>query len=576
MIGKTHWISLFPPAFSEEGQGAVSESVPVAVNKKWRFKRMSDLSELRKFLRAVLSWWWLLLLFIAAAAIASYMFTSRQEKVYEATATVIVGQSIQTIDPTSQDIDTSRRLAQTYALIIRRQPIMQAVIDTLKLDVSWRNLRSRTKIFLVPNTQLIEVTVEASTPEEARMVADEVTRQIIRYSPTLDSNSKNDERSAFIAERLARLKDKIVTNQAEIDLKEEAYLKAGLESERQAIRREINQIEGMLSNWENNYSRLVIVNESNEASNYVAIIEPAQANNSPVRPDVQMNVLLASAVGLLLGLTTIFLLENLDDTLKSEDALEQEVHLIPLGVVSQMKIKKEHDKLLTAQNPFSAAQEAFRIIRSNIQFMAVDRPSKTIMVTSADAGDGKSLTAANMGLAMAQAGLRTILVDADLRQPKLHTLFKLTNREGLTDLLAPTDIEVDQALKGTTLEHLKILTSGTRPPNPTELLGSQRMRQLLAMLSEMADVVILDSMPVLPVADSVVLSNRVDGVILVVDSTRTRRSDLKKAIQALEKADAKIWGAVLNRVPRSRTRYYAKEFIPEAVAGKARLRSLGR
>ena len=537
---------------------------------------MSDLSELRKFLRAVLSWWWLLMLFIAAASIASYVHSSRQEKVYEATATVIVGQSIQTVDPTSQEIDPSRRLAQTYALIIRRQPIMQAVVDSLGLDVSWRNLRSRTKIFLVPNTTLIEVTVEAPSPDEARMIADEVTRQIIRYSPTLDSNTKNDERTAFIEDRLARLKDKIISKQAEIDLKEESYLKAGLESERQAIRREINQIEGMVSNWENNYSRLVLVNESNEATNYVAVIEPAQPSNTPVRPDIQMNVLLASAVGLVLGLTTIFLLENLDDTLKTEEALEQEVHLIPLGVVSQIKVKQEHDKLLTAQNPFSATQEAFRMIRSNIQFMSVDRPSKTIMVTSADAGDGKSLTTANMGLAMAQAGLRTILVDADLRQPKLHTLFKLTNREGLTDLLAPTDLEMEKVLKSTALDHLRILTSGTRPPNPTELLGSQRMRQLLATLSEMADVVILDSMPVLPVADSVVLSNRVDGVILVVDANRTRRSDLKKAIQALEKADAKIWGAVLNRVPRSRTRYYAKDFVPDAAGGKVRLKSFGR
>ncbi|HZW04457.1 MAG TPA: polysaccharide biosynthesis tyrosine autokinase, partial [Anaerolineaceae bacterium] len=439
-----------------------------------------------------------------------------------------------------------------------------------------RNLRSRTKVFLVPTTQLIEVTVEAPSPEVARLLADEVTRQFILYSPTLDSNSQNDERTAFIEERLERLKEKITVNQAEIDRREEAYLKAGLESERQAIEKEITRLEGLVSTWENNYSRLLIVNESNEASNYVAVIEPAQAGNSPVRPDVQTNVLLAGVIGLVLGLAVIFLLDNLDDTLKSEEALEQAVHLIPLGVVTQMKNKKEDDKLVTAQNPFSATQEAFRMIRSNIQFMAVDRPSKTIMITSTDAGDGKSLTAANMGLAMAQAGLRTILVDADLRQPKLHTLFKMNNREGLTDLLAPSELDLTQVLKGTMHEHLQILTSGTRPPNPTELLGSQRMRQLLAALSEMADVVILDSMPVLPVADSAVLSNRVDGVILVVDSTRTRRSDLKKAIQVLEKADAKIWGAVLNRMPRSKARYYGKDFVPDQAGGKVRLKSFGR
>jgi succinoglycan biosynthesis transport protein ExoP len=291
-----------------------------------------------------------------------------------------------------------------------------------------------------------------------------------------------------------------------------------------------------------------------------------------------MNTILATAMGLLLALALIFLLEYMDDTLKTEEDLEQEVQLIPLGVVHQMKSRrgKDKEKLITAQNPFSIAQEAYRMIRSNIQFMSVDRPSKTIMVTSAGAGDGKSLTAANMSLTLAQAGLRTILVDADLRQPKQHTLFNMNNLIGLTDLLAPSQLDLSKALKSTELENLLVLTSGTRPPNPTELLGSQKMAQLLQTLSEQADIIILDSMPVLPVADSVVLSNRVDGVVMVVDSTRTRRSDIKKAIQTLKKVDANILGAVLNRVPRKRTRYYSQEYALERDTRLARFRSFRR
>lgn len=529
---------------------------------------MNDLSDLRKFLMVVLSRWWLIILLCGAAVAASYFYSSRQVKVYEATTTVIVGESIKVADPTTQDMDTSRRLAQTYAMIIRRQPIMQAVVDELGLNESWRSLRARTKVFLVPNTQLIEITVEDNDFDAARHVADEIANQFILYTPTLDKTTESNETNAFIKERLERLKEKITQGQREIDEKEAQYLNAGLESERQAITREISRLEGVLSTWENNYSRLLIVNTNEEASNFVAVIEPAQGSSTPIRPDIQTNMILAGAVGLLLSLGVVFLLENLDDTLKTEEELEQEAHLIPLGVVNQMRGKQDKDKLIISQNPFSAGQEAYRMIRSNIQFMAVDRPSKTIMITSASPGDGKSITAANLSLTMAQAGYKTILIDADLRQPKQHHLFKLTNKLGLTDLLAPSQLDIQSVLGSTMHENLQVMTSGTRPPNPSELLGSRKMVQLLRELSEMTDVIILDSMPVLPVADSVVISNRVDGVILVVDSTRTRRSDLKKAIQVLEKADAKIWGAVLNRVSLKRTRYYTKEFMPEKSGAK--------
>ncbi|NLG98802.1 MAG: polysaccharide biosynthesis tyrosine autokinase [Chloroflexi bacterium] len=536
---------------------------------------MNNQGELRKYLMSLLSWWWLVIFFCAASAAASYLYSIQMEEVYEATATVIVGQSLHVTDPTTQDLDTSRQLAQTYALVIRKQPIMQAVINELGLNESWHDLRMRTTVYLVPTTQLIEITVKDRSPEVARRIADEIVRQFILFTPTLDSTREKDETQAFIQDRLKRLKEKIIARQAEIDQKEVLYLNAGLESERQAIELEIDRLEAMVGVWESNYSRLLTVDNKGEVSNYVAVIEPAQASIKPVWPDVRMNVIIASVVGLLLGFAIVYLLHYLDDTIKTEEELEQEAQLIPLGVVHQMDKKLELDKLITSQNPFSTAQEAFRMIRSNVQFLSVTRPSKTLMITSGSAGEGKSLTAANMSLAMAQAGLKTILVDADLRKPRQHRLFRISNHVGLTDLLTHSQLNLSRVLHVTSLENLQVLTSGTRPPNPTELLGSQRMVELLGELSEMADVVILDSMPVLPVADSVVLSNRVDGVILVVDSTITRRLELKKAIQVLIQADAKIWGAVLNRVPRKKIRYLAADFTPQP-AKNSHPRSLQR
>jgi non-specific protein-tyrosine kinase len=521
---------------------------------------MTELNDFRKYLRAFFRWWWIILLLTGAAVLSSYFYSQRLPRVYEATTAVNVGQSIQVADPTIQDIDTSRRLAQTYALIIRRQPIMQAVIESLDLDMGWRELRSLTSVYLVPTTQIIEISVRASAPHTAAIIANEIAHQLILYSPTLSNNqgTDSDETRIFVTERLDRLREKIVQRQLEIDRKEVAMVNAGLPSEKQAIQKEIDILEGIVSSWESNYARLLAITLNEEDANYVVVIETAQARNSPISPDTRMNTILAGAVGLIVALMIVFVLEYMDDTIKTDEDIVQALNLVPLGNVNHMKSRNETDKLITSQNPFSAASEAYRLIRSNVQFMSVERPRKTLMITSTNPGEGKSLTAANLSLVMAQAGLKTILVDADLRQPKQHKIFKVANKGGLTDLLAATQSDISQVLKKTSVEHLRILTSGTIPPNPTELLGSRQMILLLERLSQGVDIIILDSMPILQVADSVVLSNRVDGVILVIDSARTRRVDVRKSLQMLNQADARIWGAILNRVNNRKSRYYSK------------------
>ncbi len=525
---------------------------------------MDEMTELRKYLGAVLRWSWLLLLLTGIAALVSYSYSQRQERIYEATATVIVGQSIQVEDPDSNDIETSGRLAMTYATMIRRQPIMQAASDTLGLDGTWRGLRNNTSVYLIPGTQLIEITVRSGSPDAARKAADEVARQLILHTPASQAPKDVDETIQFVRERLARLKRKIEDRQAEIDAKEEMMINADQPAEKRALQNEINQLESVLSTWENNYSRLLSFDQTEESSNYVDVVEPAQARNSPVSPDVRTNTLLAAGVGVILSLLVIFLLEYVDDTVKTEEDLERSLGLIPLGSVAKMKGRTE-EKLVLSQNPFSAASEAYRVVRSNIQFMSVDRPNKTVMITSAIEGEGKSITAANLGLVMAQAGFRTILVDADLRRPSQHEIFQVSHTPGLTDLLRSSEQGLQDLLLKTQVENLQILTSGDLPPNPSELLASTRMSQILERLSSEADIVILDSVPLLPVADSAVLANRMDGVVLVVNAGRTRRAELHKALNKLMQADAKIWGAVLNQISTRGILYYMRGAISRKV-----------
>ena len=195
------------------------------------------------------------------------------------------------------------------------------------------------------------------------------------------------------------------------------------------------------------------------------------------------------------------------------------------------------------------------MLRTNIQFSSVDQPVKSILVTSAGPVEGKSVTAANLAVIMAQAGLRTILIDADLRRPVEHRLFNLTNEVGLTNALIAQG-PLDSYVRPTQVENLRILTTGALPPNPAEALGSGRMRALKAHLESEADMLIFDSPPCFPLTDAAVLARLVDGVVLVVDCADTRRDSALRAKELLEKVGGHILGIVLNRVSPQGSGYY--------------------
>jgi succinoglycan biosynthesis transport protein ExoP len=512
--------------------------------------------ELRQYMTIVIRWWWLTILLTMAAGAASYATSQRLVPVYEATTTLIVGQSIQATELNTGDILTSQQLAQTYADIAQRQPVLQGTIETLSLNDTWRELKKRVKVRSVQGTQLLEIAVEANSPEEAQVTADEIARQLILLSPTALQNQEKDENQRFVRQRLEDLQAKIEAGQARVKELEAAMAGSLSAQEVRELQGEINTLESLIANWEDTHTQLLIFIESKRSPNYLAVIEPAQADPDPVRPQTLRNTALAGVVGFLLALGLIFLLEYLDDTLKSADDLSQSLGLTSLGAISQIKGKRYQDRLIASQDPFAPASEAYRMIRSNIQFMSIDQPVKSIMVTSATPGEGKSFTVANLGIAMAQAGLKTIIVDTDLRRPVQHQVFTVPNLEGLTDLLRSPELEVNSHLKHTRFENLQVITCGTLPPNPSEVLGSQRMGQLLAGLNEMADVVIYDSPPAVSVTDAAVLSRRVDGVVLVIEAGQTRRDVARQAIMNLQQAGAHILGGVLNRASYKRGGYY--------------------
>ena len=225
--------------------------------------------------------------------------------------------------------------------------------------------------------------------------------------------------------------------------------------------------------------------------------------------------------------------------------------------------------LVAYTQPKSAAAEAYRTLRTNIQFASPDHPVHTILATSTSPDDGKSTTIANLAITFAASGFPTVLVDADLRRPHLHKIFGLSNDTGLTTLVAELaraasisggisgtgTPRVHHPLQPTQVENLHVLTSGPIPPNPAEILGSQRMTEVLAMLRDTAEYVLIDTPPIIAVTDAAVLSPRVDGVLLVINAGKTRRDLAVKARDMLQQVNAHLLGVVLNNATLDKSAY---------------------
>lgn len=217
--------------------------------------------------------------------------------------------------------------------------------------------------------------------------------------------------------------------------------------------------------------------------------------------------------------------------------------------------RKNSAALVALREPRSPAAEAYRTLRTNIQFSSLDKPLRTLLLTSTAPDEGKSMVLANLAITMAQAEQRVLLVDCDLHRPGLHTLFELPNEEGLTTVLLDQS-NTTLPLRPTAVAGLHVLTSGPLPPRPADLLGSRRMEAVIARLHDEADMVLFDTPPVTAVTDAAVLATRLDGVLLVMRAGTTRRDRAREARRLLEKVKANIVGVVLNNAPLETTYGY--------------------
>jgi capsular exopolysaccharide synthesis family protein len=303
----------------------------------------------------------------------------------------------------------------------------------------------------------------------------------------------------------------------------------------------------------------------------LSVVTPASAPGAPSAPNAALYLALGAFCGLLLGGGLSFLRTTLDTKIRGEADLRRVSDASVLGGISYDGDATKKP-LLTQALPQSPRAESFRQIRTNLQFAHVSHDSKAVLVTSSLPGEGKTTTATNLAIALAQSGQSVALVDADLRRPRVDEYLGLERNAGLTTALIGA-ADVNDLLQPWGDDNLYVLTSGRIPPNPSELLGSQVMKDLITRLEKAFDAVIIDAPPLLPVTDSAVLAQQVGGVVMVVGSSRVNLADLEKSLEALRMVEADLLGVVLNLLPAKGPDAYAYSYSYEPEVGKPKSRS---
>jgi non-specific protein-tyrosine kinase len=497
--------------------------------------------ELKEYIAPLRKWWWLIVVSTLVATVSSYLATRQQPPIYQSRTTIMVGRAIENPNPSGNDLWLTQQLANTYADIAKRSPIKEATMAALGL--TW--LPEYT-VRVVANTQLLEIAVVDTSPQRAQAVAAEFARQLIRQAPT-GGDSQTEQRQAFITAQLNDLEAKIKETQAEVGKKQDELTNMFSARQIADAQTQIAGLQSKLTTLQANYAAL-LANTQKGAINTISVVEPAALPTVPIGPNKLATILLAAAIGLVLAGGAAYLLEYLDDTLKNPDDVQKVLSLTTLGAVPRIE-DPQTSGLVALAGGQSAAAEAYRILRTNLQFAEVERPLRTLLITSPAPSEGKSLTTANLAVALAQAGRRVVVVDADLHRPRQHRVFALRNNVGLTSALLEARPALDDLLQETTVPGLRVLTSGPLPPNAAELLGSARMKELLAELTALADIVVLDSPPATALSDAAILSTQCDGVLLVLDSGSTRREVARRAVEALRRVNTRVIGALLNRMP---------------------------
>jgi capsular exopolysaccharide synthesis family protein len=470
-----------------------------------------------------------------------------QTKLYESKTTLLVGTTFLDPNPSSGQIIIAQQLAGIYADMALREPIQVATMDAL--GIGWL---PQYRAGVVPNTQLLEISVSDTNPQRAQIIADELARQLILQSPTI-GGTETGERQDFIKEQLSNLQNQI--QETENNIEELQKSLAGLTSASQIanIEREIIEQTEKLNNLRTNYASF-LANSQEGATNILSVLEPATFPTRPTSTSKTKIIFLAGLVGLSLGAGAAYLLEFLDKTIKTSSDVERIFNQPVIGYISEIP-ENGNRATYVATEPDSLLGENFRLLRSNIEFFRASNPIKTILITSPTPGNGKSTVASNLALSISQLKQDVVLVDADLRRPAVNSSFRMSKSPGLSDVInnkADVKSVVRQWKRN---KNLKVITAGNKPGNVTEVVGSKRIAAILSTLKEDHELILIDAPPLI-IADAYNLASGADGIIIVMEPGQTSDEQAKSIKEQLDRANANILGIVFNKMSEEIMRSY--------------------
>ncbi len=526
--------------------------------------------EFQAYLRILRRWLWLVIAAAIIAAGIAFMLNANRVTLYRAQVTLMIGTFIESPNPNYTDIRTGIDLATTYVELVETRPILQGAVDALGLDIPADFIGGFVSAQAVDNTSLIVITVTYTDPVLVADIANAVAEELVSQSPT-NLTAEQQAQIAFLNGQLEilnvlveELQQRLVQIASELDVTTDADTTDRLEQERDTALEQFNQAQSNIAQFSSTIAQI------QQRSNSLQIVEAASPLAFPVVAGGSANVALGAILGAVGAFVLAVIIEYIDDTIRNTEDATRVLGLPILGTIVKYgnKARAYKDMLMTRFPPMSPIQEGYRAARTNVLFTVNKGETGVFVVTSANPQEGKTITASNLAISMAMSGLSVVLIDADLRRPKLHETFSLENAVGLTTLLLcdPEDTPSENEAKNVEfptlpkafrecVQHsgigkLYVLTSGFIPSNPNEILASAAMAKWVQVLRSSPDiqVIIFDSPPTLAAADAAVLAANVDSkVILVVDRGSTRFGAAKRTKEQFAQLDMQISGIIMNR-----------------------------
>ena len=498
--------------------------------------------DLNKLIRIARRRAWLVLLIATVTGAAAYASSSREVPVYSASAIMLVnpGQSI------SADVDSlqaGQDLARTYRLLITTAPVLDRVASILGLPI----VPGEVSAAILETSQLIEVTVTDTDAERAAKTANAVVTEFQLYVAE-QASARGETTSTGLQLEISNLEERLAGLDAKI-----AQLTSAQNAEDPIIQRQVSDLsverENLYRQITDLSSLVVQVNtEVVAASAQVELTHPAPVPDAPFAPTPRSSAMLGAFVGLMLGVGVVALIEYLDNTVKPEQDLQKLTGAPVLATVASVpRMVPGRAQIFTSAQPRSSAAEAIRLLRTNLEFAAASGPIHSITVTSPGEGEGKSTITANLGVALTQSGVNTIIIDADLRNPTQHRIFGLQNQIGLTTLLLHKDYDWRSVAQTISPGGLVVIPSGPLPPNPSDIVGSEHFQTVIDRIKQDVNLILVDSPPILIASDSLAIAAHTDGLVMVCQSRETRMDALRQATSSVRQGGIRLLGLVLNR-----------------------------